>query len=113
MEHLLVNEKWYVIGLQRKNRISFYVQSSTTTIKDVQYCVVGNGNGGFYPAMNMILREVEAPAGYEKADDIVFSIHPKKFSTEIYAHGDTNSPETVEGWYPYIDTGDGQERNLL
>ena len=86
------------------------VSSQNATFDGKDCCVIWSGSTS-YPAYNLILREVEAPEGYRKADDITFSILRKHFSVDYYIDG--RGMSQANGWYPYIDTGDGEEKFTL
>ena len=70
-------------------------------------------NGWGWDTYYLTLHEAEAPEGYLPAEDIPFKILMKPFTTQYHKHGNMNSNDTAEGWYPYIDTGDGQEKFTL
>ena len=72
-------------------------------------------SGGYktFEGKQFILRELEAPAGYQKADDIEFTLKAHVDTTTSWSNAFEDVPMDVEYFYPYMDTGDGQEKLLL
>ena len=66
-----------------------------------------------FEGKQFILRELDAPEGYQKADDIEFTLKAHVDTTTSWSQAFEDSPVDVEYFYPYMDTGDGQEKLLL
>ena len=66
-----------------------------------------------YESKTYILKETEVPSGYKKAQDIEFTLKPHIGTTTSYTNAFEDLPIEVEYFYPYIDTGDGQEKLIL
>ena len=66
-----------------------------------------------FEGKQFILRELDAPEGYQKADDIEFTLKAHVDTTTSWSQAFEDSPVDVEYFYPYMDTGDGREKLLL
>ena len=75
--------------------------------------IITGTNYKTFAGKKYILREMQPPRGYEKAEDIEFTLKAHTGTTRSRINGFEDSPEEVEYFYPYIDTGDGQEKLTL
>ena len=75
--------------------------------------IITGTNYKTFAGKKYILRETQPPRGYEKAEDIEFTLKAHTGITRSRINGFEDSPEETEYFYPYIDTGDGQEKLML
>ena len=75
--------------------------------------IITRTNYKTFAGKKYILREMQPPRGYEKAEDIEFTLKAHIGTTKPWITGLEDSSEEAEYFYPYIDTGDGQEKLML